>query len=166
MGLFANKRHIFYSNGNTSTVRKAELVMNPQCHGLGKLPDALLTCICHEMGVLAVKAPSSLQSSILLGEKKTRCGSYICPEMCHVSELLAKVLIVLVLMWHNSTEPFKRKASQSTAFNIICNFLWFLLRPLVLHHASPFVPFHVILPLPTIEGWWNQSGIGSYIPEG
>ncbi|XP_074480445.1 uncharacterized protein LOC141761099 [Sebastes fasciatus] len=52
------------------TVKKAGLVINPQYPWLGASPDGILTCDCHEMGVLEVKAPSSLQNSTLMEKCK------------------------------------------------------------------------------------------------
>lgn len=51
-------------------VRRAGLVINPKYPWLGASPDGMVTCDCHGMGVLEVKAPSSLENSSLLDKMK------------------------------------------------------------------------------------------------
>ena len=58
------------SHHTNLTVRKGGLVINPQYPWLGASPDGILTCDCHEMGVLEVKAPSSLEHSTLVEKSK------------------------------------------------------------------------------------------------
>lgn len=55
------------SHHTNLTVRRGGLVINPQYPWLGASPDGILTC---EMGVLEVKAPSSLQNSTLMEKSK------------------------------------------------------------------------------------------------
>lgn len=58
------------SHQTNLTVKKGGLVINPQYPWLGASPDGITPCGCHEMGMLEVKAPSSLQNSTLMEKSK------------------------------------------------------------------------------------------------
>lgn len=58
------------SHHTSLSIRKGGLVINPKYPWLGASPDGILTCDCHEMGLLEVKAPSSLQESTLMEKTK------------------------------------------------------------------------------------------------
>ncbi|KAJ8368767.1 hypothetical protein SKAU_G00087950 [Synaphobranchus kaupii] len=61
---------VMESQHSNLTVRKGGLVINPHYPWLGASPDGILICDCHEMGVLEVKAPSSLQNVTLMEKSK------------------------------------------------------------------------------------------------
>ena len=57
------------------TVSKGGLVITPKYPWLGASPDGILTCDCHDVGVLEVKAPSSLQGTTMM-EKSREDGMF------------------------------------------------------------------------------------------
>lgn len=52
------------------TIRKGGLVISPQYPWLRASLDGIISCDCHAMGVLEVKAPISLQNSTLIEKSK------------------------------------------------------------------------------------------------
>ncbi|KAJ8398089.1 hypothetical protein AAFF_G00431660 [Aldrovandia affinis] len=95
------------------TVNKAGLVITPKYPWLGASPDGVVTCDCHDMGVLEVKAPSSLQGTTMVEKRWWEVAESPLDPRCFKSFSSWRSLLRAVARLIHIASSFKRGNDKS-----------------------------------------------------